>query len=88
MIIERNAIVGMKLEILSLATLDDEVREQIDMMSLRELGLWIHHNDKRLKEAEAKEEEAKRATCEKRKAKEVQAKAEYDASFRKARETY
>ena len=53
-IIKRNAIVGMKIEILNLAPLDDEVREEIDTMSLRELGLWIHHNGKRLeKEAAA-----------------------------------
>ena len=52
-IFERNAIVGMKIEILDLAPLDDEVRERIDTMSHRELGLWIHHNGKRLKEEAA-----------------------------------
>ena len=52
-IIERYAIAGMKNEILGLAPLDDAVREQIDTMSHRELGLWIHHNGKRLKEEAA-----------------------------------
>lgn len=31
---------------LSLAPLDDELREKIDTMSLCDVGLWIHHNTK------------------------------------------
>jgi len=48
---DRIAKAGMKEEILRLAPSDDEVREEIDMMSLRELSLWIHHNGKRLEKA-------------------------------------
>ena len=48
---DRIAKAGMKEEILRLAPSDDEVREEIDLMSLRELGLWIHHNGKRLEKA-------------------------------------
>ena len=50
---DRIAKAGMKEEILRLAPSDDEVREEIDLMSLRELGLWIHHNGRAKKEEEA-----------------------------------
>ena len=52
-IIDRIATPRMKEEILRLAPSDDEVREDIDTMSLRELGLWIHGYEKQLKEAAA-----------------------------------
>jgi hypothetical protein len=48
---DRIAKAGMKEEILRLAPSDDEVREEIDLMSLRELGLWIHGYEKRLEKA-------------------------------------
>jgi hypothetical protein len=61
-IIDRIAIPGMKEEILRLAPSDDEVREKIDTMSLRKLGLWIHHNGKHLeKEAAAAKKQAEEA---------------------------
>ena len=53
-IIDRIATPRMKEEIHRLAPSDDEVREEIDFMSIRELGLWIHGYEKRLKE-EARE---------------------------------
>ena len=61
-IIDRIATPRMKEEILRLAPSDDEVREKIDTMSLRELGLWIHQNGKRL------EKEAAAAAAKKHKA--------------------
>jgi hypothetical protein len=61
---DRIAKAGMKEEILSLAPSDDEVREEIDLMSLRELSLWIHHNGKRLEKA-AKAAKAAAAAAEK-----------------------
>jgi hypothetical protein len=69
-IIDRIAIPGMKDEILSLAPSDDEVREEIDTMSLRELGLWIHGYEKQLKEA------AKEAAAAAKKQARAQRKAE------------
>ena len=61
---DRIALAGMKEEILRVAPSDDKVREMIDTMSLRELGLWIHHNDKRLEKA-AKEAAAAAAAAKK-----------------------
>ena len=56
-IFRRDAIIGMKIRILSLAPSDDEVRDRIDTMSHHELGLWIHHHEiaeKQVRLAEAK----------------------------------
>ena len=87
-IIDRIAIPGMKEEILRLAPSDDEVREVIDTMSLRDLGLWIHHNGKRLEKA-AKEAAAaakKQAREEEEAAKEAAAAAKKQAREAKKEE--
>jgi hypothetical protein len=72
-IFRRDAIIGMKIRILSLAPLDDEVRDRIDTMSHHELGLWIHHHEiaeKQVRLAEAEQAKAKRlAEAEQAKAK-------------------
>ena len=77
-IFKRNAIGGMKREILGLAPLDDEVRERIDTMSHRELGLWIHHFTAAEKKAtvERKRLEAaeKKATVERKRLEAVEKK--------------
>jgi hypothetical protein len=76
-IFRRDAIIGMKIRILSLAPLDDEVRDRIDTMSHHELGLWIHHHEiakKQVRLAEAEQAKAKRlAEAEQAKAKRKEA---------------
>jgi phage protein D len=85
---DRIAKAGMKEEILRLAPSDDEVREEIDMMSLRELSLWIHHNGKRLEKA-AKAAKAAAAAAEKQaRAQHKAEKAAAAAAEKQAREQH